>query len=287
MKKESFGTNLKEFRKQKRMSQGALAKLLDVRQTTISNYENDLRFPNAEILNKIAINLNVSLDDLIVKDSKETLKSLDYQGIRDKFIEKIIEHKEIEAKEMITNLAKEGYDILTIFDEILKKSLYTVGDMWVTGKISIPMEHHISHLVEELIYGLSSYNQIKYDHSKSVLLITPDNEPHIIGLKIVKEYFRRYGWQTILLKGSVPWQDLIHMIQEKNINLLCISVTMVQNINQTKALIDFVRESTQAEIMVGGQLFTDEALVEVLSPDAFYNTHESLVNFLEKNKEYN
>lgn len=284
MKKESFGTNLKKFRKDRQMSQGSLAKLLDVRQTTISNYENDLRFPNAEILNKIATSLNVSLDDLIVKDSKETFETLDYEKIRQEFIKKIIDHQEKEAKDMIRDLAKKGYDLLTLFDEVLKKSLYTVGEMWATGKISIPMEHHISHIVEELIYGLSSYNQIKYNHNKSVLLITPDNEPHIIGLKIVKEYFRRYGWKTILLKGNVPWTSLVNMIQEKEIDLLCISVTMVENINQTKALIDFVRESTKVEIMVGGQLFNSDRWVKELSPDAFYNTHKSLVRFLEKNK---
>lgn len=284
MKNESFGTNLKKFRKDRQMSQGALAKLLDVRQTTISNYENDLRFPNAEILNKIATSLNVSLDDLIVKDSKETFETLDYEKIRQEFIKKIIDHQENEAKDMITDLAKKGYDLLTLFDEVLKKSLYTVGEMWATGKISIPMEHHISHIVEELIYGLSSYNQIKYNHKKSVLLITPDNEPHTIGLKIIKEYFRRYGWQTILLQGSVPWKSLVNMIQEKEIDLLCISVTMADNINQTKALIDFVRESTQVEIMVGGQLFNNDRWVKELSPDAFYNTHKSLVNFLEKNQ---
>lgn len=284
MTKNSFGTNLKKFRKEKQMNQADLAKALDVRQTTISNYENDLRFPNADLLNKIAMTLNVSLDDLIIRDSKETLKSLNYEKLSHEFIQKILDHKEKEAKEMVITLAEKGHDILTIYDELLKNVLYKVGDLWSTGEISIPMEHHISHLVEELIYMLSNYNTIQSPNGLSVLLIKPGNEPHIIGLKIVKEYFRRYGWKTILLKGSVPWQGLITMIKNKTIDLVCISVTMHENLNQTKALIDFIRQQTDVKIMVGGQLFNDEQLIKELSPDAFYNTHASLINFLEKNK---
>ena len=285
MKKNSFGKNLKKFRKSKKMSQGQLAKAIDVRQTTISNYENDLRFPNADLLNKIARTLNVSLDDLIIRESKETLEILDYEKLRDDFIEKIINHEELEAKEMIISLANKGYDILSIYDSLLKNILYKVGNLWERGELTIPMEHHISHIVEELLFELSSYNKVQEPNGLSVLLITPGNEPHRIGLKMIKEYFRKYGWKTFLLEGSVPWESLVRMIEDKAIDLVCISVTMKENINQTKALVDFIKASADIEVMVGGQIFYQKHTFDTLSPDRFYNTHEDLIDFLEeKNK---
>lgn len=283
MNKDSFGKNLKKFRKEKKMSQGALATKLDVRQTTISNYENDLRFPNADILNKISIALNVSLDDLIMTYSKEGLKAIDYEKMSNEFIEKILDHKEKEATEMIITLAKKGYDILSIFDKLLKNSLYKVGDLWSIGEVSIPMEHHITYIVEGLINTLSKYNKIQSSNALSVLLITPGNEPHTVGLKIIKEYFRKYGWKTFLLQGSVPWSSLTTMIKNKAIDLVCISVTMHENVNQTKALIDFIRQSTDVKIMVGGQVFNNHKdIIDLLEPDYYYNDHEELINFLEK-----
>lgn len=283
MNKKSFGKNLKKFRKENKMSQGDLAKKLEVRQTTISNYENDLRFPNADLLNKMAITLNVSLDDLIMTDSKETLKPLDYEKISNDFIGKILDHKEKEARKMIIALAKQGYDILSIFDKVLKNSLYEVGNLWSTGEISIPMEHHITNIVEELINNISTYNTVQSSNGLSVLLITPGNEPHTVGLKIINEYFRRYGWKTILLQGSVPWKSLVTMIKEQSIDLLCISVTIFENINQTEALIDFVRKSTNAKIMVGGQIFNNNSdAINSLSYDYYYNDHEELINFVRK-----
>lgn len=282
MKNNSFGKNLKKFRRNRKMSQGALAKALDVRQTTISNYENDLRFPNADLLNKIAQTLNVSLDDLIIKPSKETLEELDYETLSNDFIEKIIEHKEKEAKEMIISLAKKGYDILLIYDRLLKKILYKVGDLWEIGKMTIPMEHHISHIVEEIIFELGRYNHVKEATGSSVLLITPGNEPHRIGLKIIKEYFRRYGWRPFLLEGSLPWQSLVTMINEKSIDLVCISVTMKENINQTKALMDFIKQSCDVNIMIGGQILKYDYSLNLLSPDHYYNSHETLIAYLEK-----
>jgi len=287
MTKESFGKNLKKFRKENKMSQGDLAKKLDVRQTTISNYENDLRFPNADLLNKISIALNVSLDDLIMRDSKETLKAINYEKISNEFIENILDHKEKEAKEMIILLAKKGHDVLSIYDKLLKSILYKVGDLWELGEISIPMEHHITHVVEELIYTLSQYINIQSSNGLSVLLITPGNEPHTVGLKMVKEYFRKYGWKTILLQGSVPWQSLVTMIKDKAIDLVCISVTMHENMNQTKALIDFIRQAADIKIMVGGQIFTSDHVMDTLTPDDYYNNHEELINFLEKENKHN
>ena len=61
----SFGENLKTIRKQKGLSQEALAELLDVSRQSVSKWEQDLGYPEAEKLILLSQKMTVSLDALL------------------------------------------------------------------------------------------------------------------------------------------------------------------------------------------------------------------------------
>ncbi len=60
-----FASRLKEIRKYHNLSQDDLAKYLEVRRTTIANYESGFSEPSIEIIKKIASYFNVSTDYLL------------------------------------------------------------------------------------------------------------------------------------------------------------------------------------------------------------------------------
>jgi transcriptional regulator with XRE-family HTH domain len=61
----SFGTRLRSLREEQGLYQKDLAFKLDLTQKTISNYENNERFPDQKTLSKIADLFNVSIDFLL------------------------------------------------------------------------------------------------------------------------------------------------------------------------------------------------------------------------------
>lgn len=61
----SFGSNLEQIRKAKRVSQTMLGVELGLTQQMISSYEKDISSPNIEVLIKIADYFNVSIDHLV------------------------------------------------------------------------------------------------------------------------------------------------------------------------------------------------------------------------------
>ncbi|PKF74649.1 hypothetical protein CW752_08275 [Chryseobacterium sp. PMSZPI] len=63
--KMSIGTRVKQYREAKNWSQEDLAIRLDTTQTTISNIESDKNIPNSLLLNKIAKELEVDINDLL------------------------------------------------------------------------------------------------------------------------------------------------------------------------------------------------------------------------------
>ena len=60
-----LGQNLKKIRIQKKMSQGDIARTLDVDRGYISNIENGKKNPTLATIDKLAKALNVSVDELL------------------------------------------------------------------------------------------------------------------------------------------------------------------------------------------------------------------------------
>lgn len=67
-----IGDRIKNLRKKEGLTQKDMAQILKIPYSTYSNYENNNREPNKELLEKIADVLHVSIDFLIYGDLKET-----------------------------------------------------------------------------------------------------------------------------------------------------------------------------------------------------------------------
>ncbi|HCW53530.1 MAG TPA: XRE family transcriptional regulator [Clostridium sp.] len=65
------GNNIKRIRKDKKISQKDMAKMLNIPSSTYSNYENNNREPSAKLLKKIADILDVNISDLLSINIKE------------------------------------------------------------------------------------------------------------------------------------------------------------------------------------------------------------------------
>lgn len=71
-----FGLRIKELREQHKMSQEQLGRRIDRSKSVISSYENNIKIPPLDILTKIAVIFNVSLDYLVGID-KTKMVSID------------------------------------------------------------------------------------------------------------------------------------------------------------------------------------------------------------------
>lgn len=70
-KKIVFSNNLKEQRIKHNLTQQQLADKIGLTRQTISNYENDIRNIDLDILVSLAKTLNIRTDDLITKEVEE------------------------------------------------------------------------------------------------------------------------------------------------------------------------------------------------------------------------
>lgn len=71
------GNNIKKIRKEQKLSQKDMAKILNLPCSTYSNYENNNREPSAKILKKIADVLNVDIKDILTLNLKNKTNGYD------------------------------------------------------------------------------------------------------------------------------------------------------------------------------------------------------------------
>jgi transcriptional regulator with XRE-family HTH domain len=70
------GMKIKEFRKNKKLTQQDLADLVGVKNSAISNYEQGTRIPKRDFLFRVANALSVSIDEFFPIQSEETSSTL-------------------------------------------------------------------------------------------------------------------------------------------------------------------------------------------------------------------
>lgn len=85
-----FGLRLKTLRENLKLSQEQLGRKVGRSKSVISNYENNIKFPPAEILIEFAIIFNVSLDYLVGIDKNEMVSVSGLSETQKKLIETIV-----------------------------------------------------------------------------------------------------------------------------------------------------------------------------------------------------
>lgn len=106
----NLGENIKKLRKEKGLSQGQLAEILNVSHQAVSKWESSKTCPDIENLILLKDIFNVTLEDLIINESKD--KSKDTTQISELSTNNYIEYdKDEEDDELSVNLTIGGFII--------------------------------------------------------------------------------------------------------------------------------------------------------------------------------
>lgn len=102
-----IGNKIKGLRVQKNYTPLDMAEILGVSESTYRRYENDKTVPNLKVIQKVAAEFNIQIEDLIRSDvniihqhNDQIMIAQDFSEINNLFFCKIIEHYEARIKEL-------------------------------------------------------------------------------------------------------------------------------------------------------------------------------------------
>ena len=87
MDNETVGKRIKKWRKLKKMTQGQLARKIEMNVKSIQRYETDTNPIPIDVLNSIAIALNIGIDKLICEENNQNTSDIKLTDIEDIYYE--------------------------------------------------------------------------------------------------------------------------------------------------------------------------------------------------------
>lgn len=141
-------------------------------------------------------------------------------------------------------------------DEVLRDTLYEVGERWHKGIIGVGDEHLATGIIRDF---LSRLRQTATNPNGLKMIIgTVAGEEHMVGMTMVTNAFLRSGWSVTNLGANVPISAFITTLEQVHPDLLLLSFSRSQRLIEVKRVVHQVREAfPDLKIGVGGRLLNE------------------------------
>lgn len=144
----------------------------------------------------------------------------------------------------------------SLYEDLVRRSLYEVGDLWERGRISVATEHLATAVTESLLNLAYPRLFAQPRMGKSAVVACVANEYHQIGGKMVADLFELNGWRGYFLGANTPVRDVKELIAEKRPDVVALSVAVAFNLDTLVTVAAEIRAAfPELPILVGGQAF--------------------------------
>jgi methanogenic corrinoid protein MtbC1 len=174
----------------------------------------------------------------------------------DNYIDALIQGNRQACHRIVADLLAGGTEIRTLYSELFQHSLYQVGELWETNRISVAVEHLATSITESLM-SLVYPRLFSAEHiGKKAVISCAVNESHQIGAKMVADLFELNGWDGHFLGVNTPVPDQIRFIHDTRPDVAGFSLSIHSTLPMLVEHIDAIRSTFKdLPIIFGGQAF--------------------------------
>ncbi len=177
-----------------------------------------------------------------------------------RFLLAILEGRGDDAVDLLRAAMDAGVGIADLHDHVLTLAQREAGRMWLMGEIPIADEHYGSGVVDRSLWMLQDRVPRPPPGAKTVLTMGVGGNLHDFGLRLVAQRLQLAGFAVHHLGANMPANDIEWMLQDRHVDLIAISATLVLHIGTLQGLIANVRLAQEkwgqrAPILVGGEPF--------------------------------
>lgn len=161
---------------------------------------------------------------------------------------------------MLKEAQLRGFTLAAIGDEIISPAMHEIGEMWRAGKISVIDEHTATFATVRALMQLRLRAEEKESLERVALVGCAEGEFHHLAALMVCNILESEQWKVIYLGGHTPLFSFAEAINKLNADMVCISITMTDNIERAARDYDGLRRAASkrnAKIVLGGAALKD------------------------------
>ncbi|MEO6458693.1 MAG: MerR family transcriptional regulator [Chloroflexia bacterium] len=151
------------------------------------------------------------------------------------------------------------YSIEEVCLHLLQPTLYDIGEGWLSGEVSVAVEHYSSAFVRARLENLFHSSPQNPQGTLAIVGCAPE-ELHEIGAMFMAVFMRRAGYRVVYLGQNVPIDSLISMVNALQPAVICISASRAETAASLYKLREFLddmerRHGRSPLLAYGGQVF--------------------------------
>lgn len=202
--------------------------------------------------------------DTIVEEFENALLSLD----------------RIKIKEILSSHNNNG-DFMSSLENIVVPAMENIGHKWEAGEVALSQTYMGGKICEEIIDKLIPQTNTKRINDPKIAIVVY-KDYHLLGKRIVSTFLRASGYEVLDYGQANSIKQLIEKIKEDKIEILLISVLMLNSALNVKKFISKLREENlETKVIVGGAPFRfDTNLSKEIEADACATNASSVLKII-------
>lgn len=175
------------------------------------------------------------------------------------YLADILAARRAAALERIMAAFHNGYPIPDIYRDIFQESLYEIGHLWETNRISVADEHIGTAITQYVMSNLYQHLEISGIRRGRLVMTGIQGELHQVGANMVSDILEADGWDVMFLGANVSPEDVVAAVREHKADLVGISATMQISIPAVIRLVELLGAESGGgalRVLLGGRAFS-------------------------------
>jgi MerR family transcriptional regulator, light-induced transcriptional regulator len=182
----------------------------------------------------------------------------DWERMAAQLLELLILHDQHSARALVIDAADNGVPFTEIYLKLIQPVMYRIGELWECRSLDVAQEHYATAVIEMILAHLEP--EIFHGHNGRPAMIAAavEGDLHVVGVRMVADFFEADGWDTCYLGANVPSTAIIAESLRRKAKLIALSASREANLPTVTQTIAAIHESAALEgilVIVGGGLF--------------------------------
>ena len=220
--------------------------------------EVEARFERGETA--ITIELMLFLSDWIRNHTMVTDSRLgDYIQVEQSFtayMDRLLLGDRRGCRVIVQGLLAEGISFKDLYVNLFQRAMYRTGELWMTNQISVAAEHLATSVTLDMMTLVHPTLLDSPRKGRSAVVTCVGSELHQMGAHMVADTLELHGWDSYFLGANTPVEGLLELLEEKQPDVLCLSVSLSSHTGRFKETVKKTRARFPGlDILAGGQAF--------------------------------
>lgn len=171
-----------------------------------------------------------------------------------RYLEGLLSGNRAQCRASFEQWRESNASLRALYEDLMQRALYDVGELWEQGKISVATEHLATAISEGLLNLVTPELFAAPRVDQSAVITSTANEHHQIGGRMVADLFAAQGWRSHFLGASTPLAGVLALIAEKKPDVVALSVALALNLPAAVTAALAIHAACPGRpILVGGQ----------------------------------